>query len=332
MRFTNVILALAVSAIGAPVVLVGCGSDETSGATASPTSSSTGGAVVGEFPCSPTAPVCTKVKSDCIALEENAGDEFGLRMSQLTITKPDALAAGIVAGVVRGGLTMNLGECDLNGDGTFSWLLQFNKTTNKLRSGGAKPVEDPSAGYCFVAESLGAFDVKPIEVDAPIGADGSFSVTAPDTLFVPIFLDAAASDSLVLPLHDAKLSGTLSEGNKCIGSYNDENLLTSKSCQASGDVKKFNDAGTLDGYITLEEADTVEIKSALNQTLCVLLSGNPTMYGDGSTPINKCKRDMDGKILFKGDFCSTDAGDCGDASKLGATFAAGAVKINGTCN
>jgi hypothetical protein len=76
------------------------------------------------------------------------------------------------------------------------------------------------------------------------------------------------------------------------------------------------------------------IIESLSQSLCVLLSGNAAMYGDMGSP-NKCKRDADMKIVFKGDWCEATnmAADatCTDSAKLGAQFAASAVKVSGKC-
>jgi hypothetical protein len=73
---------------------------------------------------------------------------------------------------------------------------------------------------------------------------------------------------------------------------------------------------------------------ALQQSLCVLLSGNAATYGDGGMP-SKCKRDAQMKIVYKGKWCAmtnmaADAA-CADAERLTADLAASGVKINGNC-
>jgi hypothetical protein len=183
-----------------------------------------------------------------------------------------------------------------------------------------------------VNETLSGYQVTPKEADAPLSA-GAFSADVGD-IIVPIFLDAAASTHVLLPLKATKLLGTLSEDRNCIGKYNADKLDPANSCLAEPpDTLPFENAGALEGFITLEHADGVIIED-LKQSLCVLLSGNAQMYGDAGTP-NKCKRDMAGKIVYQGDWCaatnaSADA-SCADAMKLSANFAASAVSITGMC-
>ena len=101
MRFTNFFMLLGVGAVIAPVMIAGCGDDDGSGTTTTTTASSTtsGGSAA---PCAPNAAKCNAVKSDCIALADNsAGGTFGLRMSQITITKPTVLGMGVVGKGVR---------------------------------------------------------------------------------------------------------------------------------------------------------------------------------------------------------------------------------------
>jgi hypothetical protein len=254
-------------------------------------------------------------------------------MSQITITKPTVLAAGsIVGNLVANGAQMNLDKCNLTGGGTFSWLLQFDPAAGTVRTGGAKPTDDPFGGYCFVNELLGGIQITPTEADAFLSG-GVFSADV-GYITVPIFLDAAASTHVLLPLKATKLLGALSEDKNCIGKYNADKLDPANSCLAEPpDILQFENAGMLDGFITLEDADSVIVEN-LKQSLCVLLSGNAGMYGDAGTP-NKCKRDMDGKIVYQGDWCAAtntpaDA-SCTDAAKFNAAFAASAVKINGNC-
>lgn len=321
MRLMNVILGVGLVGMG---FVVGCGGDdETKGTT-------TGGSPT----CEPQGE-CAAVKSDCLALTDNASKtaDVGLRISQLSITKPDALAKGAVKGIVSTGVTMNLDDCNLQGNGTFSWLLDFDIANKKLTTGGAKPVTDPRGGYSFVNETVKGFDLKPLTLDAPV-TDGAFSASAPGTtLIVPIYLDAGASDVVLLPLHDVAIkNATLSSDNNCIGKYNADTLDPVNSClpDDSAGQSYFTDGASLDGFVTIEESDTV-IVSALNQSLCVLLSGDASANGNGASP-NQCKRDANNKIELKGDWCAaTNAAataDCADAFQLGASFAASAVKIN----
>ncbi|MFT3763910.1 MAG: hypothetical protein QM820_00040 [Minicystis sp.] len=146
---------------------------------------------------------------------------------------------------------------------------------------------------------------------------------------MPIYLDPGATQVVLLPLKNARLSmGTLSASQNCIGHYNAENLDPANSCLGDAATKSFITAGQLDGFITLEDADTVVI-SSLKQTLCVLLSQDASTYGelDMTDMITKCKR-TGGTINFTGDTCSTAGGTCKDAVNLSAQFAASSVKIN----
>jgi hypothetical protein len=332
MRLSNVILGLTLGGIAVFSSAVGCGDSGSTSSSTTTSSSSTSSSSGGDA-CSPTDAVCVKVKSDCIALEDYSASKTPvLRMAQLAMTKPDALAgSGVVPKVVANAVTMNLPACYLEGGGTFSWLLQFDETTGKLKTGGAKPVDDPSAGYAFVDEMImqggKSFHVAPIELDAAVGSDGTFAATKGIDLLVPIYLDAAATQIVLLPLKQALLKGVLSADNNCIGKFNSDTLQQDNNCLSDSTHPAFTKGASLDGYITLEDADTVELTTP-PETLCVLLSGDADKYGDGSSPVNKCKR-TGGVIDFKGDWCDSTnaAGGCGDSVKLGGEFAASAVKL-----
>lgn len=331
MRLSKV-FALVISGLVGGVVAMGAtgcdgGDDGTGGSGGSGTGGSTGGSAAD--PCEASCDANKDVKSECIAITDNAGQgTYGLRMAQLTLEKPAALTNPVVASLIESGVTMNLKDCNLTGEGTFSWLLQFDSAAGTLKTGGAKPVTDPTAGYCFVNEAIGGVDVKPLTVDAKPDADGKFSVDVGGDVVVPIFLDADATQYVLLPLKAAKiLNATLSADQNCIGKYNSDTLDPKDSCEPNV-VTRYTDSATLDAYITLEDADGVVIES-LGQSLCVLLTGE----NDGGSP-KKCPRDAGTMMITsKGDWCSTtDSADgCQDAFKLGAQFAASAVKISGDC-
>lgn len=322
----NVLLCSAALAVG----MAGCGGDDETG-----TSSGSSGAT-----CEPDAACKSYVgtTSECLALTDNTGSaSAGLRMSQLVITRPPVLATGAVAGIVGGAVKLGIDECHLKGTGTFSWLLQFENGT--LKTGGAKPVTDPRGGYCFVNEMVGGQTVAPILVDAPVGADGSFSAAMGADVVVPIYLDAMATQVVLLPLNQARLfGGTLSTDQNCIGDFNGAGLDPTNLClpDEEAGIYSFNNAAELEGFITLEQADTV-IVDTLGQSLCVLLSGDATQYGvDAPDGTKVCARDANAAIVYQGDWCAATnaAADaaCKDAVKLGASFAASAVKITGDCN
>lgn len=332
MRLLKVVYVLGVSALTGAAAMAGCGGDDPGGTSSNSPGATSGGA---QTDCSPKHPVCTAVASDCIAVHDNKGSTtFGLRMAQLTITKPDVLATGLVARLVAQGLTMNLPQCNLNGTGTFSWLLQFDSTTGKLRTGGALPSENPLDGYCFANMSAGEFEIAPTEIDAPL-TDGAWSGGA-ETLNVPIFLETGP-EPIILPLHQVRLTDAkLSADNNCIGRYNVEGLDPQRGAclpGEDGDPPAFITGGKLSAFITLEEVDRVIVPD-IKQSLCVMLSGDIVKYGNGGMP-NTCKRDEDGKIVLRGDWCSATnsaaTDDCADAYTLGGEYAASAVKITGLC-
>ena len=335
MRLNSVFAVIVSASLGVLALSsIGCGdgsgsSTGGSGGTGGSTGGSTGGTTAGS-PCDPACDANKGIASACVAIEDNsAAATYGLRMSQLTINKPDELTAAknpVVAGIIAKGVTMNLPDCNLNGGGTFSWLLQFDSATGKLKTGGATIQDDPTAGYCFVNGMLGATAVAPLTVDATPDADGKFSVAVGGNVVVPIFL-TDENNYVLLPLSNAKIiNATLSADHNCIGKYNADKLDPANQCLPP----EFTNAASLDAFITLEDADTVPIES-LGKSLCALL----TKTDDGGTP-KKCPRDAGtNKITSKGDWCSTtDAAataDCADAFKLGADFAASAVKITGDC-
>jgi hypothetical protein len=149
-------------------------------------------------------------------------------------------------------------------------------------------------------------------------------------IIVPIYLNAEASQYLLLPLRGAELSGALSPDNNCIGAYNADILDPESKCSAKPPEKLgFTNAGSLAAFISLEDADAVVI-ALLGQTVCAALTG----YGDGGSP-EKCSRDENGKTMARGDWCAATNGaataSCADAVRLEAAFAASAVKISGKC-
>jgi hypothetical protein len=329
MRLSNVVVGFGVVAV---VASAGCSSSSSGSGGAGGSSSGTGGPA-----CALTAAGCKTDVSDCVALVDNKGQkDFGLRISQLTVTKPSALASGVVASVINNAVASNYAACTLGsstdsvfggGTGTFSWLVEFDETKGTIKTGGAKPVADPNAGYCFVNDK--AKGIAPFTVNAAVGSDGKFTMTDGQDLTVPIYLDATGSSVVLLPLHKARLfNGMLSSDNNCIGKYNAEGLDPNNTCKPDPENKiyMFVDGASLEGYVTIEEADGVEVQ-ALKQSLCVVLSGQNSN--------GKCPRDAGGKITVKGDWCAAKnaAADasCADAWKLGATFSASAVKITGDC-
>jgi len=324
---------LATAALGSAMTL-GCGD---SGGTTS------GGTTSGGNDCAPDVG-CPAVTSDCIAFADNAGkDEFALRISHLSISAPAALTDPTIANLLGKGVNLNYPECKavtgdsiFTGDGTFSWIFQFNKSTGKLTAGGAVLESDPTKGYCFVNQTIDGFDVQPFVADAPIGSDGSFEVTDTRDVVVPIYTTPGDPNGVILlPLKGVRLfDAKVSADNNCIGTFNPD-LDPNNLCLADTSTPQFIDGASLEGFVTLEDADAVKVAVLSDNSLCTLIAKDP-MYVDGKV----CKRDGNGKILFEGDWCAgTSVGDpgtpatatCKDAVKLSAKFAASGVTVRTDC-
>src|SRR5690606_2459981 len=167
--------------------------------------------------CTPTDPACPAVgvDSQCLAITDNEGqDVFAVRLAQLVITAPAQLATDLVYNIIGKGVNADLPACNLYGDGTFNFILQFDKNTGQLKAGGALPEADPAQGYCFVSDP--ANEVAPVTVPANLMDDGTFSTDPLPRIVVPIYLDKAASGAVYLPLRDGRIeSATLSADQNC---------------------------------------------------------------------------------------------------------------------
>ncbi len=263
--------------------------------------------------------------STCLPLADQKGKkQKDLRMRRLNIAAPDALAAEFIQRtVVTQNIDLDKKACGEVGKGLFTWILRVDRETNELVTGGAPPPKDPfGQGFCFANFSAGGIPIEPARF--PIAFEGdTFHTTEKKKLNVPVFLSEDLSSSIVLPLSDVTISGvTLTDDGNCVGSFRKEGLLGSECVEDTSSCPKWLTSGALGGYMTLEEADAVTIQE-LARSLCVVLSkGVPG-------PNGKCARDSAGKIVFKGDYCSTSkkAGDCGDSMWLAATFAASGATI-----
>jgi hypothetical protein len=327
--------SITITTIGLAALLTACGDD-------SGTGSGSGGAQAGE--CAPDVG-CPTIESACVAFEDNAGkDTFALRITQLTITKPAALTDPTVKNLLSKGVTFDYPECTaisgdplFTGDGTFSWILEFDRATGSLRTGGAKPEPDPTAGYCFVNETIAGFEVSPLVGDAPIGEDGSFEIGEVRDVVVPIYTDVNdPSKVILLPLRGVRIyDAKVSADNNCIGTFNDQ-LDPNNLCLPDDTKGQFVDGAKLDGYVTLEEADQVLVPELGNRSLCTLIAGGD--FSDQET--KKCTRDANGAIEFQGDWCAgamegdpgkpADA-SCADAVQLAGAFAASGAKLRTDC-
>ena len=262
----------------------------------------------------------------CISLTDNAAQNaFGLRMSQLTLVKPSALASGLLGATLTSALEISENACNLFGSGTFNWLLDFDQAAHTLQTGGAAPVSDPSQGYMFESGIAFGSSVAPATAALSLAGNGAFSTTAVDVT-LPVYLDASGSSGFILPLNALSFSGQLSSDHNCVGSYNAAGLVP-PACSPDASHPTFLNGGTAHAFVTLENADAVII-APINESLCVLLSGDAAQYGDGGNP-TRCKRSS-GAIVFSGDSCSSTGapGGCADAMELAGSFAASAVTIH----
>lgn len=270
---------------------------------------------------------------ECLAWTNNTDkSRFGLRMSSLDLTHPAALTRGMIKGLTTGRIQLSHQACDLAGLGTLSWLLELDRGAAKLHMGVAKPTSDPMRGYHFIRESINGVQVEPAEYDLTIAGDGRFTAAPPQGFILPVFLDPSAQSALLIPLRAVRIEGTLSPSQNCIGSHNAAGLSLDNNCMQDETTPAFLPGGRLEGHLTLEDADQIELVT-LKQTLCTLLTGDAGAWGaTDSAGTTRCKRDANNKVAFKGDWCSQSDGDatagCADAVRLTATFAASAVTIN----
>ena len=286
--------------------------------------------------CAPSDPACPAldITSDCLSLVDNTGkDRFVLRLAQLTVSAPEALTQQVVYNLIADGVNINLDACNVSGAGTFSLLTEFDNQSGELTIGGAFPVANPSDGYCYVHDA--PTGIAPVTVQSNLKADGSFETAPISAITLPIFLDASATSAVYLPLSQARFTGgKLSADQNCIGSFNAGGLLPKFNCapDPGAGIEYFINGASLEGFIRLEDADSVDV-DLLGQSLCVLLSGDATSYGDGDETMERCKRDAQDNIELKGDWCSTTngAGGCQDAFRLTAGLAASGAQLRNDC-
>jgi hypothetical protein len=326
-------IPLAMLALGAAG---GCSSDEGGGS-----GGAGGSAGSGAGPCWPKDDACyfagpTGPGAECLAKADNTGKTaWQGRLTSIQVTKPAKLAQQFVqTTIIDNGVSLNQQDCNEFGEGTFSWLFEFDSATNKLRTGGGLPIADPKAGGCFVSLNTTSLPVAPIEVDVTIDGQ-NFSASDID-VYVPIFLDPAdTSKAIVLPLHGVEFAGSFNDDtHNCIGSFNGDVLDPIDGCQAPPPTRAWKNGGTLKGYITIAEADQVYVEE-LGMTLCVYIAGATDWQGQD--PDNNCATSA--KWLAgerpPGDWCSTTNqpadGTCQDAWRLEGEFAAAAFTVTGDC-
>lgn len=281
--------------------------------------------------CDPQTPACaideTKCGSTatCLPIGNNTGKQVqDFRLRRLNIVAPHSLATKFVQStVVTTNIDLDAKQCGELGKGLFNWLLRVDRTANTLTTGGAPPPQDAlGQGFCFAAfTTVDNIAIQPITTGITF-TGSTFKTNDKLKLNIPIFLSPDISSAVVLPISDIELANvTVSDDTNCIGSFNKDSLDPMCYDDPSS-CYKWNTAGALGGYITIKEADNVNIKD-LNQSLCAFLTG----LKDPAT--NKCTRDASGNLPSTGDYCSTtkSPGGCKDSFWLAATFAASAAKI-----
>lgn len=325
------------------------GSDEDDGGGSGGTSAGgSGGSGGGGDECKPTAASCYVSGADgpgneCLALADNSGAaKAQLRLSQFEVTAPAVLSQPFMQdSIVTKKVTLSSSECNQFGDGQFNVLLEFDEAGSMMTLGTAPPhavtgsINDGTCYGNFTDPSSG-LEVGPVETAATYsGSDVSANF---DAIALPIYLDDNANSDgsgqehyALLPMNAVELTATLSGDKNCIGRYRYEALDPSQDCAPAAGEFAWENGGTLDGYVTVVEADTVFIES-LAQTLCVLLSGDTAKW---KGPDGDCKSSdaFAAEGYPVGDWCSTDnsAGSCQDAWHIETKFAASAVNITGTC-
>ncbi len=304
-----------------------------------PSVTSAGGAGGAEDgPCAQTDPVCTAVDSDCVAIVDNRGkDVFAMRLSQVVVALPDAFKSDTTEGLlVNDAFGLNLPECRLNGGGTINMIVEIDRSSQQGRAGVAKYVSDPHDGYDFVNENIQGFPVQPVLFDATLGDDGSFEAEL-GAITLPLYVNQDGSDVILVPLREGRLYEVqLSDDQNCIGSYNAFGLDPNNGCypDENDGVYAFLNGGKAEGFVTLEDAESVVINAFngfLNETLCARLANGMGNFIEGSNP-KRCRRNNNGEILFPGDWCAATNAPwtpgCADAVRFSFQFAASGVQVN----
>jgi hypothetical protein len=276
-----------------------------------------GGCKIDESKCGST--------STCLPLGDNTGRSVvDFRIRRLNIAAPDSLAAiDFQQKVTIPSIDLMSPECGEQGAGSWSWLIRLDKQKSVMTTGGAPPSADPfKLGYCFYNSKKNNVTIAP-STNIPVRLDQGgtvFSSGAAEKLNMPLFVGGDPKNAIILPISDFAVRNVkIGNDDNCIGSLNDKAL--DSSCKENIAVcSKWRTAGSMAGFITLEDADSIDV-SAFGQSLCSLLT---------KTSGAKCPRDGAGNITLKGDYCgkTRSACDCRDSFWVAATFAASAVRIN----
>jgi hypothetical protein len=359
-----------VSVVGVAAIVVACGNGDdddttqtnTDGGTGSETSTGGGGGQgaacgttspgdlpaatcdisgttcsdMGAVSCSQTSGPSCDTSSSCLALASNTGTTENFRIRALYLAAPKALTFGTVQdGIVTAETELDNATCGQNGSSLFNWLMTIDTSALTLKTGGAPTPSDTSgaSGFCYENDTQDGLAVQPATTTLTKNSDGSYSTATPlADLNIP-FGVPDSSAIIVLPLHNVSVNDiTVSENGNCIGSYK-SSPATAAGCVDIDGCQRWNTSAALGGYITLAEADKVDVVQ-IGESLCALLSYDQTGAKDTST--NDCAKDSSGNYIAKGDWCSTSnsaaTATCADSFWLSSTFAASAVTINPSCN
>lgn len=297
--------------------------------------------------CYPKDPFCGIVGSPCLArVDQFQQTKKILRLGQLQITAPKSLANNAVAGIVGNAMTLlsDRDRCHLiaTKPGNFNFLIEVDTEAKTLYAGGGLPQKNPDEGYCYVTKTFSSgIETKPVQIPISYEYDettdtGTMNTVEPFDLAVPIFdpeADPELNAPILLPLRGTQIKNALlTDQGSCIGRFRGEDgELEPSDCSvtslnaANDDYYPFASGGDLTGYITVADADNVEVKD-LKATLCGLLSGQAT---------NGCRNKTTGEIEFgpaanKPDFDS-DGDGVNDAYRLAAKISGAGARVNGPC-
>jgi hypothetical protein len=243
-----------------------------------------------------------------------------------TLTDKNAQLGVLIQETVDDSVDM-AGACSPDGTGTLNWLFTVNQAASTLTTGPAPTPTDPSrTGYCFFNPStVSGFSLSPQTTTIHVSGTTFGSAPIP-SLTIPIFDQQSPAGVIVLlPLSGAVFKNvTLSSNGDCVGSLDPGALDATCRANPQTGCSKWQTGGTIGGYIKLADADKVMV-APLGYSLCLLLIGARATPGSNAT----CDATA---ASSGGDFCSTTQapGGCGDSMWFAATFAASAVKVDGS--
>lgn len=287
--------------------------------------------------CKPTAAECYAAGPDgagneCLAKADNSGDKYQLRVSQLEASSPVALIQPFMQdSIITKKIDLKQQACYQSGEGEFNILFEFDTTQKTLTAGASIPqglIGAPKDGTCFAkfTDQGSSIDVGPVSTSYSVSGD-TYEATF-DKLVIPIYINEAQDSYALLPLHQVDVTATLSKDHDCVGSYRAADLQPPLCAPAEGEFA-WKNGGTFNAYITVDEADTVDIVD-LGESLCVLLSGDPANWKGPDGTCKSSDKYKSTQKLPEGDWCAStnSASGCKDSWHLATKFAASAIKID----